>query len=85
MLVIEIVDTPVDIDRPIKVPIYAREDITEVWIVNLVEDTVHTYAEPMDGAYLNVRTLRLGDVLVPTVIKGVEIPVSMILGKERPS
>jgi Putative restriction endonuclease len=67
LLAIEVVDTSIDIDRAIKIPIYARQYIVEVWIVDLTEDVVHVYTEPVDGAYLNVRTLRLGDVLVPMI------------------
>lgn len=81
LLVIEVADSSLYTDRAIKIPIYAREYIAEVWIVDLTEDVVHIYTEPMNGEYLNVRTLHLGDVLVPTLIKDVEIPVAEILGR----
>lgn len=85
LLVIEVADSSLYTDRAIKIPIYARQHIVEVWIVDLIEDVVHVYTEPVDGAYLNMRTLRLGDVLVPTVITGIELPVATILGRGQAS
>ena len=85
LLVIEVADSSLHTDRAIKIPIYAKQYIIEVWIVDLTADVVHVYTEPVDGDYLTVRTMRLGDVLVPTAIEGVEIAVATILGKELPS
>lgn len=81
LLVIEVADSSLYTDRAIKIPIYARQYVIEVWIVDLTEDVVHVHTEPVDGAYLNVRTLRPGDVLVPTAFKGVELPVADVLGR----
>jgi Uma2 family endonuclease len=85
LLVIEVADSSLHTDHAIKIPIYARENILEVWTVDLTEKVVRVYTEPVAGTYLTMRTLRLGDVLVPTAIKDVKLPVAAILGKDLPS
>ncbi len=85
LLVIEVADSSLHTDRAIKIPIYAHQGIVEAWIVDPTEDVVHVHTEPMNGEYLDVRTMRLGDVLAPTAIKDVELPVATILGREPPS
>src|ERR1043165_4040767 len=46
LLVIEVADTTVDYDRLVKVPLYAKAGIREVWLVNLPEEKIELYAEP---------------------------------------
>ena len=81
LLVIEVADSSLHTDSAIKIPIYARQYVTEVWIVDLTDDVVHVYTDPDDGTYRSIGTLRRGDVLVPTAIKDVAVPVSDILGR----
>ena len=51
LLVIEVSDSTLQYDRRVKVPLYARAGIPEVWIVNLVDESVETFADPSEGAY----------------------------------
>ncbi len=84
LLVIEVADSSLSTDRAIKLPIYARQLIVEVWIVDLAGDVVDVHTDPADGAYRSVRTLRPVDVLVPAAIEGVELSVAEILGHGQP-
>lgn len=60
---IEVADTTLQKDRKIKLPLYAEAGIAEVWIVNLKNSTVEVYAQPVNGAYQKLNTLKAGDVL----------------------
>ena len=51
------------IDRGRKLRLYAREGIAEYWIVNLAEDGVEVYRQPVDEAYADARTFRRGDII----------------------
>jgi Uma2 family endonuclease len=51
LLVVEVADTSVEYDRQLKLPIYARARIAEVWIVNLPEEKIETYARPSGDGY----------------------------------
>ncbi len=78
-LVVEVADSSLATDRAIKLPIYARQAIPEVWIVDLAARRIHVHTDPVDGAYRTVRTLGPGDVLVPTALADVRIAVDDIL------
>jgi Uma2 family endonuclease len=51
LLVIEVSDSTLAYDRQVKVPLYARAGVPEVWIVNLLDERVETFADPSEGAY----------------------------------
>jgi Uma2 family endonuclease len=51
MVIIEVSEKTLEYDRKVKVPLYARAGIPEVWIVNLNDERVETFAEPSGGAY----------------------------------
>lgn len=44
LLVIEVADTTVDSDRRVKIPLYAKAAIKEVWLVNLPAEQIEIYA-----------------------------------------
>lgn len=50
-LVIEVSDTTLGFDRAVKLPLYAEAGIPEAWLVNLIDNTIELYREPVDGNY----------------------------------
>ena len=50
-LVIEVSDSTLRYDRNVKVPLYARHGVPEVWIVDIPGSQVHFYRSPADGRY----------------------------------
>ena len=50
-LLIEVSDSSLDRDRGEKLEAYARAGISEVWIVNLCDERVEVYREPLSGKY----------------------------------
>jgi Uma2 family endonuclease len=54
MLVVEVADSSLRFDRDVKLPLYARCEIPEVWIVDLVAQRVFVHREPAGGTYSNV-------------------------------
>ena len=61
VLMIEVSDTTLHFDRNVKVPIYARNGIIEVWIVDLNNDSIHVYREPKEATYTLVETRTKGE------------------------
>lgn len=57
MLVIEVADSSMTLDREVKLPLYARAGIPEVWIVALDNDEVHVFREPNEDEFTDHRTL----------------------------
>lgn len=46
LLVVEVADTPLDLDRGKKAGLYAKAGIPEYWIVNLVEPVLEVHRDP---------------------------------------
>ncbi len=80
MLLIEVSATTLEIDRQIKLPLYAEAGIPEVWIVNLETHEVEQYQEVSGKQYLSRKIFPLGSSLKLPFIES-EIGVNKILGK----
>ena len=77
---IEVADSSLRTDRAVKLPIYARQGIVEVWIVDLAADVVQVHTDPVGGAYRDVRTVRTGEPLKPRAVPDLELMTEEILG-----
>ncbi len=80
LLVVEVAETSAEYDRQVKVPLYGRWGIPEVWLVDLEGDRVEVYREPTGEGYGRKRSLFRGDVLRPLRAPDLEVPVDQVLG-----
>lgn len=80
LLLIEVMVTSAEHDRDVKIPLYARAGIPEVWLVDLEADTVEVYREPGEDGYALVRTATRADALVPLHLTTVTLSGADILG-----
>lgn len=55
-LVIEVSDSTLRYDRDVKVPLYARHGVPEVWIVDLQNNRLLLWRSPADGKYAEAAT-----------------------------
>jgi Uma2 family endonuclease len=78
-LLIEVSDSTLETDRELKLPVYARAGIAEVWIVNLVNGTLEVYREPHSAGYANSRILHEGDSAAPARFPDAVIEVAKLL------
>jgi Uma2 family endonuclease len=53
LLVIEVADTTAPYDRGVKLPLYAKHGVPEVWIVDLEASLVRFYRQPQGDRYLD--------------------------------
>lgn len=67
LLLIEVADSTLQTDRDIKVPLYARHGIPEVWIVAIPDRRILRFAHPQQGVYQTLETL---DLRQPTPLQG---------------
>jgi Uma2 family endonuclease len=79
-LIIEVADTTLAYDRDLKVPLYARDGVPEVWVVDLNKDEVLVNRKPEEGAYTEAQTLKRGDTLPLPGVSGAVVKVEDILG-----
>lgn len=54
LLLIEVADTTSRYDRQIKVPLYARHGVAEVWIVDLDNGLLHFFRQPSGDDYTDI-------------------------------
>jgi Uma2 family endonuclease len=78
LLIIEVANDSLDTDLNRKRAAYARARVPEYWVVDLERMVVHVFIKPVRGRYMRKQLLREGDVLRPTKLPGVEIPVSKL-------
>jgi len=78
MLAVEVANTSLDYDRKVKLALYARSFIPEVWIVNLAADEVEVYRTPAGDSYSSVTRAGRSDSLTIGLLPGVLVPVVKI-------
>ncbi len=82
LLVIEVADTSLTFHQDVKLPLYARTALPEVWIVALESDQVHVYREPADDHYAEHETYEPGDDVSVSALPSLDpVPVNQILGE----
>lgn len=65
-LLVEVSDTTLRKDKTLKLPLYARSEIPEVWLVNLVQRRIEVYTEPKEGEYARRVNVDLTATLAPS-------------------
>lgn len=77
-LLVEVSDSSLAYDRSVKLGVYARFGVPEVWIVDIAGATVEIFSKPMDGAY-GWRERRSSGSLSPALVPGFAIDVAALL------
>ena len=78
-MIIEISDTSLDYDRRIKVPLYAKAGIPEVWLVDLEQGAVHVYRNATPEGFASVQIRQGNDRIVSGVMRDVSVRVTDML------
>ena len=77
---VEASDTTVGFDCTVKVPLYAKDNIAEVWVVDLNVEAVQMYREPGATGYQQMQTFRRGQSLTFQAFTDVQFTVDQLLG-----
>ena len=65
--------------KPLWLPLYAKDGIIESWLVDLNESQVEVYLNPTTNGYIYKHILESGQILIPSQLSHIKIPVSDIL------
>jgi Uma2 family endonuclease len=79
LLVIEVADSTVQYDRRRKLPVYARADIPEYWILDLNNSTLEAYREPSGSEYRQSEVYRSGQNVQPLGVASATVAISDLL------
>lgn len=80
LLLVEVSDTTPGYDRNVKLPLYARFEVPEVWIVDLGSGIIERHTEPSSDGYRLVRRFGKEDNAESAVVEGVSFAAKEVLG-----
>ncbi len=80
LLAIEVMDSSRGYDRTLKLPLYARAELREVWLVDLKAEVIERYRKPALRGYRERAEFHRGRVLTPLAFPRVRFRVNEILG-----
>jgi Uma2 family endonuclease len=80
LLLIEVADSSLAYDRDVKVPLYAKAGICEVWILDVETKVLTAYRDPSTGGYRTAQNFRRGDVITPIAFPDRPVVLADLLG-----
>ena len=80
VLLIEVADSSLRLDRRVKIPLYARAGVAEVWLVDLTAERIEIFREPSGGRYGSVVRMDRGANLSPLAFPDLALVVDDLLG-----
>lgn len=83
LLLIEVSESSLTYDRDVKLPLYARAGVVEVWLVALNWQVVEVYRLPGENGYGEKRTMGRGDAISPLHLPEAVLRVEEIIGERR--
>jgi len=84
LLLVEVADSSLEYDREIKLPLYATAGIREVWLVNLQEQSIDCYSDPVALGYRLCERFFPGDTIHPDALPDITIDVGYALNPLQP-
>jgi len=86
VLLVEVADSSLEFDRREKAGLYARAGIADYWIVNLVDNVLEVYRDPVADPdrpygwrYGSALTLRAGDLVAPLAAPATPVAAADLL------
>ncbi len=79
-LVIEVADTSVEVDRTVKLPIYARAGVYEAWLLDVATECLEVHRHPTADGYQDMRLLHRGESVAPQAFPALVLTVEALLG-----
>lgn len=80
-LLIEVADSTILYEREEKIPLYAKADIIEVWLVDINEQIVEVYQQSIAAGYQHIQKFTSGQSLSIKAFPNVNITVNEIFGR----
>ena len=80
LLLVEVSDASLMYDRQIKIPLYVRYGVQEVWLINLEKNNIEVYRNPSPQGYQNRQIISHGQTLTPQSFPTTEFQASDFFG-----
>ena len=80
LLLVKVADSSLRYDLTVKLPLYARAGIAELWIVDLKRRALDAFRSPAGDGYAEVTTHRPGDRLALSAAPGIMVSLELMFG-----
>lgn len=77
LLLVEVADSSLRFDLTVKLPLYARAGIAELWIADLRRRALDAFRRPTGAGYAEVATHRPGDPLALAAAPGITVRLDL--------
>jgi Uma2 family endonuclease len=81
LLLIEVADTSLAEDRGEKRELYAEASIADYWVVNLIDQTIEVYRQPVGNVYQWTDIFVPGDIVTPLALLTANFAVSNLFAE----
>ena len=85
LLLIEVSDSTLRYDRDIKVPLYAKAGIAEVWLLDVAGQRLEVYRRPSPDGYREVHYPALTDNIAPVLLPELSLSVAKLFVSVPPA
>ncbi len=79
LLLVEVADTSQRYDRLVKLPLYGRAGVPEVWIVDLPAEVIEVHRHPTPTGYAQMERIGRGGAVAPAAFPDIALSVDTIL------
>jgi len=79
-LLIDVADSSLGYDKNVKIPLYAKHNIVECWLVNLQDKNIEVYRQPSENGYRQIQTFSPGQTLSTQAFPDILMKAGDILG-----
>jgi Uma2 family endonuclease len=79
LLIVEVSDSTLKYDRDVKLSLYAESGISEVWIVNLINDIIEIHQKPSNGIYQFAQIKKSGEIAESVILPNLRLNVDDVL------
>ncbi len=79
LLLVEIMDTSAAYDRGVKLALYARAEIAEVWLIDLNNLRIEIHRQPSQALYTEISIRTRGQRVSPGAFNDLELEVNALL------
>ena len=81
LLVVEVAESSLAYDRGMKIPLYARSGVPEVWLVDMRDIAVTVHRSPTAAGYEQIEQKGAADAVGPTTLPQVQLQVHDFVGE----
>jgi Uma2 family endonuclease len=79
-LLVEVADSSLPYDRRTKLPLYARSEVAEAWLIDLDASRLEIHRDPSEAGYGSIRIPRPGETFAPAAFPDLTLTLRDLLG-----